>query len=466
MFKKIPGNNKFQIDLFGNIKTINNIKECTPVIYNNQVKIDLYGKTHIVDITWLALLAHFEVDLPLGMEDRIFDINFTDTDLARKSVTNKMMLIKKPIIINKKYRVVPCFTRYAISNIGELIEIKSNKIIKLSKHTFNDYPCVKIYDPEKGYKQNFVIHRLVAMAWNYNRDYFIRPIVNHKDGNKKNFYYNNLEWCSYYENSLHAVNTGLRNDNIPCRIFDIIDKSVKEFQSVKQACEFMGIRNDIKLHTLLTKTKHKLLNDRYQIKLNTDTSDWFYEKHDIGTVAGRYSIIIEKQDGTKEEHPDVRTFKRKFKVWNISNIDKLIEKAKFLYPELKFSYMDNYVSTSIQAYDITTNKIIETNGIRQMSRLINRDYSGIRIALLAGETRIFDGFAFRYKTDIPWNTKFTEYKCRSKCILATNLETCEVLNFDSERKVAVHFNVDRSVIRRLLKNQKLIHGFKLEYETV
>ena len=450
MFKKIPGNNKFQIDLIGNMKLVNGTKGCTPVIYNNQVRIELYGQDRVVDITWLALIAHFEVELPLGMEQRIFDIHFTDTDLARKSVINKMMLIKKPIVINE------C----------ELIEIKSGQRINLSKHMFNGYPCVKIYDPELKRKQNFVLHRLVAMAWISNNDYFYRPIVNHKDGNKQNFHYRNLEWVSYYENSLHAVNVGLRNDNKPCRVFDIIDKSVKEFQSVRQACDYMGVRDDIKLHTLLSRTKHKLLNDRYQLKLNTDTTEWFYEKHEIGSVAGRYTIIVEKQDGSKEEYPDVRTFKRNFKVWNVSNIDRLIEKARLLYPEWKFNYIDYYNAKPIQAYCIATKNILEADGIRQMSRLINRDYSGIRVALLAGETRVFNGYAFRYKTDVPWNTDFTDFKCRSKCILATNLETCDVIKFESERKVAKYFDTDRSVVRRLLRTQNPIQGFKLEYETI
>ena len=101
-----------------------------------------------------------------------------------------------------------------------------------------------------------------------------------------------------------------------------------------------------------------------------------------------------------------------------------------------------------------------------MSRLINRDYSGIRVALLAGDTRVFNGYAFRYKTDVPWNTDFTDFKCRSKCILATNLETCDVIKFESERKVAKYFDTDRSVVRRLLRTQNPIQGFKLEYETI
>lgn len=465
MFKKIPGNTQFQIDLFGNIQNVSGAKECTPIVYNNQVKIELYAESRIVDVDWLALIAHFEVELPEGMESRIFDIHFEDTDLARKSVTNKMMLFKKPIRLDMTYRVIPCFTRYAISKEGVVIEVKTRNVIE-PYFNGNDYVKIYIYDPEYGQQRDYNIHRLVAMTWVHNKNYFDKPIVNHKDGNKRNFHYMNLEWVSYTENSLHAVNTGLRNDNFPCKVFDILDRSVKDFPSIKQACVYMGLRNDTKSSDLLARTKNRLINDRFQIKLQGDTSEWFYKKHNIGTIAGRYSILVTKENGIVEEHPDVRTFKRMFKVWNVSNIDTLIAKAKFLYPCWTFSYVDHYVVKPVQAYEIATKKILEAEGIRQLSRMLKIGYNWIRNALLAGETRVYNGYAFRYKTDAPWNTSFAEYKCRSKCILATpeDLQK-QKLRFDSERKASVYFNTERSVVRKRARNHQPLKGYILEYVT-
>ncbi len=56
-------------------------------------------------------------------------------------------------------------------------------------------------------------------------------------------------------------------------------------------------------------------------------------------------------------------FKREFKIWNVPNIDKLIEKARLLYPEWKFSYIDHYIAEPIQAYEIATNVIKEADVI-------------------------------------------------------------------------------------------------------
>lgn len=41
------------------------------------------------------------------------------------------------------------------------------------------------------------------------------PIVNHKDGNKKNCNYKNLEWCNNSYNILHAREAGLNPYNNP-----------------------------------------------------------------------------------------------------------------------------------------------------------------------------------------------------------------------------------------------------------
>ena len=52
------------------------------------------------------------------------------------------------------------------------------------------------------------VHRLVAQAYLENLDNL--PQVNHKDGDKNNNHYTNLEWCTSLHNNLHAIENGLR----------------------------------------------------------------------------------------------------------------------------------------------------------------------------------------------------------------------------------------------------------------
>jgi len=52
------------------------------------------------------------------------------------------------------------------------------------------------------------VHRFVAEAFLPN--IFSKKCINHKDGNKLNNKVDNLEWATYRENNMHALNSGLR----------------------------------------------------------------------------------------------------------------------------------------------------------------------------------------------------------------------------------------------------------------
>lgn len=53
------------------------------------------------------------------------------------------------------------------------------------------------------------VHILVARAFIQNPNNL--PMINHKDGNKRNNNVDNLEWVTCSENNLHALRTGLRS---------------------------------------------------------------------------------------------------------------------------------------------------------------------------------------------------------------------------------------------------------------
>lgn len=56
--------------------------------------------------------------------------------------------------------------------------------------------------------KNCKVHQLVAKAFISNEHN--HPFINHKDGNKLNNHYSNLEWCTPLHNNLHALRMGLK----------------------------------------------------------------------------------------------------------------------------------------------------------------------------------------------------------------------------------------------------------------
>ena len=57
-------------------------------------------------------------------------------------------------------------------------------------------------------RKTFSVHRLVGAGFIPNPEKL--PEINHKDGNKQNNLYSNLEWATSSENQIHAIKNGLQ----------------------------------------------------------------------------------------------------------------------------------------------------------------------------------------------------------------------------------------------------------------
>lgn len=78
---------------------------------------------------------------------------------------------------------------------------------KMLKQIFNKYGYASIELNQQGKPFTTFIHRLVAKAFIPNPEN--KPCVNHLFGNKLDNRFFMLEWVTYSENMIHAVNTGL-----------------------------------------------------------------------------------------------------------------------------------------------------------------------------------------------------------------------------------------------------------------
>jgi len=112
--------------------------------------------------------------------------------------------------------VVGLEDRYLISNYGNLIRKSDNKTMKGSLNSWGYRTFSTKVDGKIIYMK---IHRMVAEVFlerpsdqlieKCSKEHHGKVLVNHKDGNKTNNYFENLEWCSHSENMKHVYTTGL-----------------------------------------------------------------------------------------------------------------------------------------------------------------------------------------------------------------------------------------------------------------
>ena len=155
---------------------------------------------------------------------------------------------------------------YLISNYGRVCSLRThngvtNRILKPSIDTCGYQFVTLYYDTNKNKK--YKVQRLVAQHFIPNP--YNLPEVNHKDENKLNNYYLNLEWCT----RLYNVNYGNRTTkaaasnldggkSVPIVQLNLDGTFVKEWISCANAARTLGV-NDVAIRNCCnhkTKTSH------------------------------------------------------------------------------------------------------------------------------------------------------------------------------------------------------------------
>lgn len=129
---------------------------------------------------------------------------------------------------------------YYINEDGEIYSYYSNKPKKLKLFLREDgYLEIKLYHV------HYKIHRLVAQSFIPNHDDY-KNVVNHKDGNKLNNHYTNLEWVTSKENNYHAWKNNLNQSGIQpkwCCMLDANNNILDIFQSISDLARYYHVDN-------------------------------------------------------------------------------------------------------------------------------------------------------------------------------------------------------------------------------
>lgn len=168
---------------------------------------------------------------------------------------------------------------YQVSDQGKVrglnrTAIRGNKIIRVKGMQLAERPNDKGYLTvslcKKGVRQNYYIHRLVAISFIPNPDHL--PEVNHKNGNKKDNRVTELEWATTSANIQHAHDTGLNKGRkgvknradyvsgteVKVAYYDKYGNYIKTFESQGQAARELGIKQSCisqSIHSNVTKPR-------------------------------------------------------------------------------------------------------------------------------------------------------------------------------------------------------------------
>lgn len=137
---------------------------------------------------------------------------------------------------------------YEISNKGNVKSLKYKKHRILKPFEWQGYKKIKLV--LEGVEKTFKIHRLVANAFVENPEN--KPMVNHKDGNKGNNIYTNLDWTTNAENVKHAYDNDLislkkkmrsANPKAVLQIDKVTGEVLARFESIREAERETGVRS-------------------------------------------------------------------------------------------------------------------------------------------------------------------------------------------------------------------------------
>ncbi len=129
------------------------------------------------------------------------------------------------------------YPNYEVSTYGNIRNIKTLRVLKY--YLRNGYPSVSLSN--NGIIKTVNIHRIVGISFLEKNDL----VINHKDGNKENNHVENLEFVSYKNNTLHAIENKLTKIHVnKVKQYKMENNEliyINEFSSIKEASIKSGI---------------------------------------------------------------------------------------------------------------------------------------------------------------------------------------------------------------------------------
>lgn len=463
MFKKIPGNTDYRInlnqeiiDLFGNKINFKVVK--------GEIEISLFGEIKKVQLKWLSLLAHYEIGHINDLKKHLDKIRFLPTSNKSLSIAcGYLMYFTEPIYFKENFRYIPCYPRYAVDITGNVVDTTFNYVIPVISDR-SVYVDVYIRNPIRNGNRDTKLHRLIALAWLPNNDFINRPFINHIDGNKKNNKLSNLEWCSYSENSKHAIDLKLNDCCLPMKTRDIVTGEVVIYSSVIELSRKLGTTTNSS-DVYLTKLPGYLVKKRYEVKLASDDGPWYYENETVMACSGHKSYfsikVIDKTTGECKTFLTVKNFFKTYKLYPKScKLEDGINIFKEKYKNMDVSYTRNALKGPYLVLDIITQEATIFNSMKEAALYIGRTPTEIQCDLFRRRKFIYNK---KWLIQIGLEkTDLNEYKEKPIPVLKVSIRSAidnKETIVKSIKKTAKLLNVTSKSIAKYLNTGKIFKGY-------
>lgn len=236
----------------------------------------------------LMLLTYKTLSLPDHLLERVIPL-YRDCDPDNLSAANVLYKFKDGPIEVEDYPgfyYIPMNANYAISRNGELINWRTGKYKTWSftkpipeKNARGGYAYNRVVNDE-GYSVCLFRHRAICLTFKDYGDNVGGLVVNHINGVPGDDRIDNVEWCTYRDNNIHAVKNGLRLDNKPVLSKDLRTGVVTKFSSCNECAKHYG-------HPQGSYIADRIKNDKLY-------SDLLLFKYDDGAPWKEYDLTKEK----------------------------------------------------------------------------------------------------------------------------------------------------------------------------
>ena len=170
---------------------------------------------------------------------------------------------------------IPGFSNYLVSPIGEVINIKSMKMLKGSYNPAGYFNLRITGDNKKCL--TWGRHRLLAFVFKYPGKDISKLVVNHENGIKGHDCLSNLEWTDNKGNVEHAGRNGLTKHCLPILVKDCLTDEIKEYPSIIECSRELKMSKFAILHRVRIGDT-RVFPEKKQYRLLSAKEPWYVPK--------------------------------------------------------------------------------------------------------------------------------------------------------------------------------------------